>query len=94
MGKLGHIGAVSGNARLLAWVDEITRLCRPDLVHWCSGSEAEALALIAKMLDAGTLLQLDPGKRPNSFLARSDLLLDRGAHRFQIEPHLQQHAHG
>ena len=28
--------------RLLAWVQEIAALCKPDPIHWCDGSEGEA----------------------------------------------------
>jgi phosphoenolpyruvate carboxykinase (GTP) len=60
------------NRKLISWVDEMVALCQPDAVHWCDGSEAENTALIDLMLTNGTLLQLNPEKRPNSYLARSD----------------------
>lgn len=60
------------NKKLRGWVERIVRLCTPDRVHWCDGSEEEYDALTAQMVESGTLLQLDPDKRPNSFLARSD----------------------
>jgi phosphoenolpyruvate carboxykinase (GTP) len=41
-------------------------------VHWCDGSEAEWAALTRQLVEAGTLKQLDPAKRPNSFWAASD----------------------
>jgi phosphoenolpyruvate carboxykinase (GTP) len=72
MGKLGHIGAVTKNGKLLAWVEQIVLLCQPDKVHWCDGSEAEYDLLTEKMLAAGTLIRLNEKLRPNSFLARSD----------------------
>src|SRR5271156_24005 len=62
----------TANRKLLAWVDEVTRLCRPDRVAWCDGSQAEYDALCRAMVASGTLLPLDPAKRPDSFLARSD----------------------
>jgi phosphoenolpyruvate carboxykinase (GTP) len=60
------------NQKLVAWVDEIKDLCQPDRVHWCDGSEAEYDTLCAQMVASGTLRKLDPGKRPNSYLALSD----------------------
>ena len=55
-----------------AWVVEMVRQCQPKDVHWCDGSEEESARLSQQMVEAGTFIQLDPEKRPNSFLARSD----------------------
>ena len=60
------------NRSLLAWVDEVSALCQPDRVHWCDGSEEEYARLCEQMVEGGTFLRLDPEKRPNSFLCRSD----------------------
>ncbi len=58
--------------RLVAWVAEVAALTHPDRVHWCDGSDAEYRALCSGLVAAGTLLPLNPAKRPASFLARSD----------------------
>ncbi|WP_261165615.1 phosphoenolpyruvate carboxykinase (GTP) [Microbacterium sp. Marseille-Q6965] len=59
-------------AELLAWVDEVAALTRPDRIRWVSGSAQEHEELLAEMVERGTLLRLNDAKRPNSFLARSD----------------------
>ncbi len=60
------------NAKLRAWVAEIIELCKPDQTQWCDGSQAEYDHLCDQMVEAGTFIRLNPAKRPNSFLARSD----------------------
>jgi phosphoenolpyruvate carboxykinase (GTP) len=60
------------NKKLLAWVDEMAGLARPDSVYWCDGSQEEYDRLCADMVAAGTLIKLDQEKRPGCFLARSD----------------------
>jgi len=60
------------NAKLVAWVGEIAALCKPDAIHWCNGSQAEYDQLCQQLVDAGTFQRLNPAKRPNSFLAKSD----------------------
>ena len=60
------------NAALLAWVEESVRLCRPDKIHWCDGSQAERETLIAQMLADGSLSPLNATEFPGSYLHRSD----------------------
>jgi phosphoenolpyruvate carboxykinase (GTP) len=60
------------NAALDNWISEIAALCEPAALHVCDGSEAERVRLLDEMQASGTLIALDPKKRPNSFLCRSD----------------------
>jgi phosphoenolpyruvate carboxykinase (GTP) len=64
--------APTKHAGLIAWVREIAALTTPDRVHWCDGSQAEWEMLTSRLVEAGTLKQLNPEKRPNSFYALSD----------------------
>ncbi|MFP6883276.1 MAG: phosphoenolpyruvate carboxykinase (GTP) [Roseibacillus sp.] len=56
---------------LLDWVNEMIALCQPASVRWSDGSQAEWNELTQLLVDAGTFTRLNPGKRANSFLARS-----------------------
>jgi phosphoenolpyruvate carboxykinase (GTP) len=58
------------NAKLTAWVEDMTRLCRPDSVHWCDGSQQEYDRLCGEMVAAGTFIKLDAKKLPNSYMCR------------------------
>jgi len=60
------------NEKLHAWVEEWAQLLRPEAVEWCDGSEGDFRRLTDRLVKAGTLLPLNPQKRPGSFLARSD----------------------
>jgi phosphoenolpyruvate carboxykinase (GTP) len=62
----------TSNTTLLAWVDEMARLTKPDLVYFCDGSEAEKQRLTEGAVAAGTLLPLNPQKRPGCYLHRSN----------------------
>lgn len=62
----------TSNSKLLAWVKEIESLCQPDSVYWCDGTQGEYDRITSELVEAGKLIRLNPEKRPNSFLARSD----------------------
>ena len=60
------------NKALMAWVEEVALLTKPDRIHFCDGSEEENQQLLDLMVSAGTLKKLNSEKRPNSYLAWSD----------------------
>jgi len=60
------------NTQLVAWVEEMAALAKPDQVVWCDGSPEEWERLTAEMVASGTLIPLNSSVRPNSFLARSN----------------------
>ena len=60
------------NQKLIEWVRETAKLCQPDSVRWCDGSQEEYDELCQEMVDSGTFIRLSDEKRPNSFLCRSD----------------------
>ena len=62
----------TANAKLLAWVDEMAAMCKPERVTWCDGSAEENDRLCQEMVAAGTLIPLNAKLRPGCFLARSD----------------------
>ena len=72
MSKLGIPGGTSMNAKLLAWIDEMVRLCKPDNIHICDGSQQEYDALCDMMVAGGSMIRLNDALRPNSVLCRSD----------------------
>lgn len=55
-----------------AWIKEMAVLCQPEKIYFCDGSQAEYDRLCQELADAGTFIKLNPEKRPNSFLSRSD----------------------
>ena len=54
-----------------AWVAAVAAHTQPDQIIWCDGSKREYLKLTQQLVDAGTLIPLNPDLRPQSFLART-----------------------
>jgi phosphoenolpyruvate carboxykinase (GTP) len=59
------------NKALVQWVDEVARMCQPDRIHVCDGSQAEYQEMLRVMVHAGSAIWLNPEKRPNSIFVRS-----------------------
>lgn len=57
---------------LQKWIQETAELCQPDNIWLCDGSQEEYELLCQKMVDNGTFIRLNPAKRPNSYLSRSN----------------------
>ena len=64
--------AKTTNPKVLAFVEEARALFKPDNVVFCDGSKEEYQRMLKALVDGGTALRLDPEKRPNSILVRSD----------------------
>ena len=62
----------TAHRRLIAWVDEVAALTKPDRIHWCDGSAEEYDQLAEALVAKGTFQRLSDAKRPNSYLALSD----------------------
>ena len=58
--------------KLKEFVEQSARMCQPDRIHWCDGSQEEYQLMIRLMVHAGTAIWLNPLKRPNSIFVRSD----------------------
>src|SRR6266487_3087658 len=60
------------NPALLQWVDAQTKLCRPDQIFWCDGSEAEKDFLTDQAVASGVLVRLNQEKLPGCYYHRSN----------------------
>ncbi len=60
------------NNRLVQWVDEVAKLCKPERIHWCDGSPEEYQWMLQLMILQGVAIPLYTEKRPNSVLVRSN----------------------
>ena len=64
--------APTSNSKLLAWVEETAKLCKPTAIEWCDGSSEEYSRLIDLMVKHHLATPLNPEKRRNCYLFRTD----------------------
>jgi phosphoenolpyruvate carboxykinase (GTP) len=64
--------ATTMHSGLLAWVRETAELTQPDRVEWADGSPAEWRRITDLLIENGTVVRLNPDKKPNSFWCASD----------------------
>jgi len=69
---MGSTTPLTKNKKLLAWVDEMAKMCQPDRIIWCDGSREEYDELAQLLIKNGTYVRLNDEKRPNSYWAKSD----------------------
>ena len=68
-----YLGACNTeNKAVLAWVQDIANLCRPDQVFWCNGSKEEKAALTEEAVRKGILVRLNQKKLPGCYYHRSN----------------------
>ena len=59
------------NKKLQDWVDSVEKMCKPDRVYWCDGSQEEHDRLLEETAEKGMSIKLNPEKRPGCYLFRS-----------------------
>ena len=64
--------SLTKNQHLLAWVEEMARLTKPDAIVWCDGSDEEKHRLTEEAVAKGILLKLNHQKLPGCYLHRSN----------------------
>ena len=60
------------NTHLLAWVEKMAHLTKPDSIHWVDGSQEEYDEICSQMMESGTFIKLNEKLWPGCFYARSD----------------------
>jgi phosphoenolpyruvate carboxykinase (GTP) len=69
---MGSTTPLTKNKKLLAWVNEMAKMCQPDKIVWCDGSKEEYDELARMMVKNGAYVRLNDKKRPNSYWVKSD----------------------
>jgi phosphoenolpyruvate carboxykinase (GTP) len=60
------------NRALLQWVQQSAEHTQPETIRWCTGTDDEYQQMVEAMVDAKTLIPLDPRAHSHSYLHRSD----------------------
>lgn len=63
--------APTKNKKLIAWVNEMAKMCQPNKIIWIDGSEKEKEKLEEEAVSTGELIRLNQKKLPGCFLHRS-----------------------
>ena len=66
------VAAPATNVHLSRWVDDMARMCKPDRIQWCDGSQEEHERLTGVAVSSGVLTPLAREKRPRSYYSRSN----------------------
>ncbi len=69
-GTLGKCN--TDNRTVVAWIEEQAKLCQPDQVFWCDGSENEKQFLLGEAVASGVLIKLNQEKLPGCYYHRSN----------------------
>ena len=64
--------APTKHKKLIAWVNEMAKICQPEKIVWINGSEEEKKKLEEEAISTGELIRLNQKKLPGCFLHRSD----------------------
>lgn len=67
-----NVDSCTKNKKLIEWIDKTVKLCKPNQVHLCDGSQQEYDSLCKLMCETGMMIPLNQKLRPHSFLSRSD----------------------
>src|SRR3974377_1818971 len=67
---LGHRN--TSNPAVIRWVEEQAKLCQPDNIFWCDGSETEKYMPTAASVEQGILIKLNQQKLPGCYYHRSN----------------------
>ncbi len=59
------------NPFAISWVQEMAKLCKPDQIIWCDGSETERQKLTEEAVGTGELTALNQEKHPGCFYHRT-----------------------
>jgi len=59
------------NKHVLSWVDDMAKLCKPDNILFCDGSEEEKTRLTGKAVKEGEIIELNQEKLPGCVFHRT-----------------------